>query len=414
MLNSSKKSKIVKSIQNCSQNNTEKKSIKNMTSLKKEAPHDYNDINETTRKNPTHISSKNTTKYMVTPNYKNRSNHNQVYTSNLDINNKKNLIYLSENVPKSNTIRNSLKSLTSCNNFKNKYSLDKKFQNLIHEKNNDINLLQYEIEYYKNLIQNYKYKSNNNKCVLPKNDSGVFLSTVLFNKAQNPKISKKSVNLKNNFSYAKNNNLNFQEYSDKKSRVKKNSRTFKSKENSNLYNLNLDFKIYRNHKKNQSNQFINKYIGLKQNSITITTSSIRKNNNLSNTKSCDIKKKYYNSGEEFFIKDYGSSNKNINFLSPDRNISHDISSFNDLKIKKYTKTADNFYKKDNRNNRVINSKKNSSQNLDSMEEYFVNKCYYMEKCDDIMIRMEKLFDNLFSMIKSPKGFNVHQNKYKYK
>ena len=402
MLSTKRKNKSVKNIQKYSQSNTEMRKNKNISILKNTFPQDFNDIKKAVLKNPTHISIKNSTKWVISSNQLNRKNNSkkkQIGTSQLEINTKNNnLIYLNENYPKSNNIRNTLKSFTNYNNFQNIFSVDKKYQNLIHEKNNDINLLQNEIEYYKKLIQDNKYtKSSNNKCVLPKNGSGVFLSTVLFNKTHNPKIAKgSSLYLKNTLSYEKEDNLKLLLNNNIKPQIKKKNRIFKSKEN-----------------QNYSNQLIGNYtdLKLKKNSNTITTSNMKRNNYLNNTKSCDSKKKYCNPEKDILIIDYGSINNNIKCLSPDHNISNDIALFNDLKVKKFTKSGENFYKKDNRNNKTINSIKNSSKNVNSisefMEEYSSNNCFCMEKCEDIMVRMGKLFNNLFSMVKLPKKFNEH-------
>ena len=129
-----------------------------------------------------------------------------------------------------------------------------------------------------------------------------------------------------------------------------------------------------------------------------------------------MKNKYSNLGKEILINDYLSINRNINCLSTDDNISNDITSFIDLKNKIYAKTTDNFYKKDNRNNKNIFSKINLSQHINSssysIDEYSVKQLNYKEKYEDIMIRMGKFLDNLFSLVKLPKELNVHESKFK--
>lgn len=336
--------------------------------------------------------------------------------------NNNNLFYMSggnKNKNKKNFLQNFM-YFNELNRKIKKIEVDKKYKNLIEAKNNDINMLQKEIEYYKNIVKNNKNLINN-KIILPKNTSDAFLSTILINKKNNKQkinITTQSsyLYLKNSSSYEKYNNLKLLDLN------KNNNHKFKSKENSNVNNLNIATKNPKkptNLKKSLSNNAKIYFNHFKQKHNTMTITNIKRNNYLVSTKSCN-KKKFFNSEYEMQINDLASFNNKDDINSID---SSDVSYMNELRMKRkfHTKIKSCSFNRNRNWNHTLYSNKNSLKNINCIPENLFseeiessltnNNCYYnKEKFENVINRMENLFENLFSIVNYKKGDDILQNK----
>ena len=350
--------------------------------------------------------------------YKNSTKSLSKFNSPKNNNNK---INTNEDIKNKNTKDTSLNFMyfNDLNNKIKKNELNKKYKNLIESKNNDINTLQKEIEYYKNILKNNKIHINN-KIYLPKNPSDIFLSTILINKkSKKSKISTPGQSsylyLKNSSSYAKHNNLKLLDLNED------NNRRFKPKNNLNFNNLNLltkNQKIFGNHKIPFSNNVKIDFNRFKQKYNTLTTTSIKTNNYLINSKSC-YKNKHFNSDSEGQINDLVSFSSKGDLNSIDSN---DVSYTSELKRqKKFEKKIKVSNLNTNRNgNNTLYSNKNSLNNINSTSENLFleeisdetsyNNRRYKEKFENVINRMENLLDNLFYIIYNKKEYNIIKNK----
>ena len=331
------------------------------------------------------------------------------------------IINTNEDIKNSNT-KDTLINFMYFNDLNNKIKkneLNKKYKNLIESKNNDINMLKKEIEYYKNILKNNKSHINN-KIYLPKNPSDIFLSTVLINK-KNKKSKISTTNqasylyLKNSSSYAKHNNLKLLDLNED------NNHRFKPKNNLNFNNLNLltkNPKMFGSHKIPFSNNVKIDFNRFKQKYNTLTTTSIKTNNFLKNSKSC-YKNKHFNSDSEGQINDLVSYSSKCDLNSIDSN---DVSYMSELKRKKKFEKKikiSNFNTNRNGNN-TLYTNKNSLNNINSTSENLFleeisdgtsyNNHHYKEKFENVINRMENLLDNLFYIVYNKKEYDIIKNK----
>ena len=396
------KSKYVKNI-NLSENDTPK--IK--TNSPESISYTINDM-KTMLKNPIPlISCKNSSKSLSKLNtYKN---------------NNSNFLYINGNCKNKKT-KNSLQVFMYFHDLNTKLKnieIKKKYKNLIEKKNNDINTLQKEIEYYRNFVKDNK-KNKNNKISLSKNPSDIFLSTILTNKRnKNKKINttpSSNSYFKNALSYDKYKNLKILDFS----KSKNNNRKFKSKENSNinnLYSINKSPKMPINFKKYFNKNIKINFSNFKQKNNILTSTNTQRNNFISSIKSYN--KKYYFNSDDIQNNNYKSRNNIAGINSIDSN---DICSTIELKNQKKFETNikinalcknknenNSLYSNKNSTKKIISNSKNSFYGETCGEESY-NNDYCKEKFENVINRTENLLKNLFSIIYNKKKDYGFKNK----